>query len=114
MLNRSTGRFLIVNSMLANSIRSSNYYNEDFNKNKVIADYLMEYDSDYNLKEIAVYNQRSLNWYLKGSTIALTDEQLDYLEASNITYYISDDNFNLENYTMIYSKDGLYLFERIG
>ena len=74
----------------------------------------MEYDSDYNLKEIAVYNQRSLNWYLKGSTIALTDEQLDYLEASNITYYISDDNFNLENYTMIYSKDGLYLFERIG
>ena len=90
------------------------HYNEDFNKNKVIADYLMEYDSDYNLKEIAVYNQRSLNWYLKGSTIALTDEQLDYLEASNITYYISDDNFNLENYTMIYSKDGLYLFERIG
>ena len=88
--------------------------NEDFNKNKVIADYLMEYDSDYNSKGIAVYNQRSLNWYLRGSTVALTDEQLDYLEASNITYYISDDNFNLENYTMIYSKDGLYLFERIG
>ena len=73
----------------------------------------MDYDSDYNLKEIAVYNQRSLNWYLKDDTVALTDEQLDYLEASNITYYISDDNFKLENYTMIYDNDGLYLYERI-
>ena len=87
--------------------------NEDFNKNKVIADYLIEYDSDYSLKEIAVYNQRSLNWYLKDNTIALTDEQLDYLEASNITYYISDDNFKLENYSLVYNKDGLYLYERI-
>lgn len=89
------------------------HYNEDFNKNKVIAEYLMDYDSDYNLKEIAVYNQRSLNWYLKDDTVALTDEQLDYLEASNITYYISDDNFKLENYAMIYDNDGLYLYERI-
>lgn len=88
-------------------------WSEDFNDNKVIADYLMEYDPDYSSKEIAVYSQRSLNWYLRDGTIALTDEQLDYLEASNITYYISDDNFKLENYTMIYSKDGLYLFERI-
>ena len=71
-----------------------------------------EYDSDYNLKEIAVYNQRSLNWYLKTNTIALTDDQLDYLESSNITYYISDGNFKLENYTAIYNKDGLYLYER--
>ena len=88
------------------------HYDDEFNKNKVIADYLMDYDSDYSLKEIAAYNQRSLNWYLKDNTVALTDEQLDYLEASNITYYISDDNFKLENYTMIYDKDGLYLYER--
>ena len=90
---------------------STVHFTDDFNKNKVIADYLMEYDSDYNSKEIAVYNQRSMNWYLKTSTIALTDDQLDYLESHDISYYISDDNFNLENYTMIYSKDGLYLYE---
>ena len=88
------------------------HYNEDFNKNKVIADYLIEYDSDYNSKEVAVYNQRSLNWYLKDNTVALMDDQLDYLETSNITYYISDDNFKLENYTMIHQENGLYLFER--
>lgn len=92
---------------------STVHYNEDFNKNKVMADYLMEYDSDYSLKEIAVFNQRSFNWFLKDNTIALTDEQLDYLESSNITYYISDGNFNLANYTMIYKKEGLYLYERI-
>ena len=93
---------------------STVHYNEDFNRNKVIADYLMEYDQDYGSKEIAVFNQRSYNWFLKDNTIPLTDEQLDYLESSNITYYISDGNFDLANYTIIYQKDGLYLYERIG
>ena len=74
----------------------------------------MEYDQDYGSKEIAVFNQRSYNWFLKDNTIPLTDEQLDYLESSNITYYISDGNFDLANYTIIYQKDGLYLYERIG
>ncbi len=88
-------------------------YNEDFNKNKVIADYLTEYDSDYMSKDVAVFHQRSYNWFLKKYTIPITDDQLDYLESSNITYYISDDNFNLSNYTIIYQKEGLYLYERI-
>lgn len=88
------------------------HYDEDFSKNKVIADYLADYDQGYASKDIAVFNQRSYNWFLKMYTIPLTDDQLDYLESSNITYYISDDNFNLENYTMIYEKEGLYLYER--
>lgn len=92
---------------------STVHYNEDFNKNKVIADYLTEYDSDYMSKDVAVFHQRSYNWFLKMYTIPITDDQLDYLESSNITYYISDDNFNLSNYTMIYQKEGLYLYERI-
>ncbi|MBO5841174.1 MAG: hypothetical protein J6Q86_07160, partial [Methanobrevibacter sp.] len=91
---------------------STVHYNEDFNRNKVIADYLTEYDSDYMSKDVAVFNQRSYNWFLKKYTIPITDDQLDYLESSNITYYISDDNFNLSNYTMIYQKEGLYLYER--
>ena len=92
---------------------STVHYNEDFNRNKVIADYLMEYDPDYDSKEIAVFNQRSYNWFLKDNTSPLTDEQLDYLESSNITYYISDGNFDLANYTMIYQKEGLFLYERL-
>lgn len=92
---------------------STVHYNEDFNKNKVIADYLTEYDSDYMSKDVAVFHQRSYNWFLKMYTIPITDDQLDYLESSNITYYISDDNFNLSNYSMIYQKEGLYLYERI-
>ena len=91
---------------------STVHYNEDFNKNKVIADYLTEYDSDYMSKDVAVFHQRSYNWFLKKYTIPITDDQLDYLESSNITYYISDDNFNLSNYTVIYQKEGLYLYER--
>ena len=92
---------------------STVHYNEDFNKNKVIADYLTEYDSDYMSKDVAVFKQRPYNWFLRMYTIPVTDNQLDYLESSNITYYISDGNFNLSNYTMIYQKEGLYLYERI-
>lgn len=92
---------------------STVHYNEDFNKNKVIADYLTEYDSDYMSKDVAVFKQRPYNWFLRMYTIPVTDDQLDYLESSNITYYISDGNFNLSNYTMIYQKEGLYLYERI-
>ena len=95
------------------SFTSTVHYNEDFNKNKLIADYLTEYDSDYMSKDVAVFKQRPYNWFLRMYTIPLTDDQLDYLESSNITYYISDDNFNLSNYTMIYQKEGLYLYERI-
>lgn len=92
---------------------STVHYNEDFNKNKIIADYLTEYDSDYMSKDVAVFKQRPYNWFLRMYTIPVTDDQLDYLESSNITYYISDGNFNLSNYTMIYQKEGLYLYERI-
>ena len=92
---------------------STVHYNEDFNKNKVIADYLTEYDSDYMSKDVAVFKQRPYNWFLRMYTIPVTDDHLDYLESSNITYYISDGNFNLSNYTMIYQKEGLYLYERI-
>ena len=102
--------FCIFSAM---SFPATVHYNEDFNKNKVIADYLIDYDPDYASKEVAVFHQRSLNWFLKTNTVAITDDQLDYLESSNITYYISDDNFKLENYTMIHQENGLYLFERI-
>ena len=95
------------------SFTSTVHYNEDFNKNKLIADYLTEYDSDYMSKDVAVFKQRPYNWFLRMYTIPVTDDQLDYLESSNITYYISDGNFNLSNYTMIYQKEGLYLYERI-
>ena len=89
------------------------HYNEDFNKNKVMADYLINHDPDYSSKQIAVYNERSLNWYLKTDTIAMTEDKLDYLDSHNVTYYISDENFDLKNYDIIYNKDGLYLYERI-
>ena len=55
---------------------STVHYNEDFNKNKVIADYLTEYDSDYMSKDVAVFHQRSYNWFLKMYTIPITDDQL--------------------------------------
>ena len=47
------------------SFTSTVHYNEDFNKNKLIADYLTEYDSDYMSKDVAVFKQRPYNWFLR-------------------------------------------------
>ena len=85
----------------------------DFNNYKVVADYLIDYDGDYASKDIASFKQRPFNWWLKDYTIPLTVNQTDYLESSNITYYICDEDLSLENYTKIYNYKDIFLYERI-
>lgn len=87
--------------------------NLDFNDYKIVADYLIDYDEDYASKDIAVFKQRTFNWWLKDSTIAVTTDQLDFLESSNITYYICDEDLKLENYTKIYNYKDIFLYERV-
>ncbi len=85
----------------------------DFNNYKVVADYLIDYDGDYASKDIASFKRRPFNWWLKDYTIPLTVNQTDYLESSNITYYICDEDLSLENYTKIYNYKDIFLYERI-
>lgn len=87
--------------------------NEEINSPKLMADYLIDYDANYSLKEVADYNIRYYNWLLKMNTIPLVDERLSYLDSSNITYYISNNEVELENYTMIHRENNLYLYEHI-
>lgn len=87
--------------------------NLDFNDYKIVADYLIDYDEDYASKDIAAFKQRTFNWWLKDSTIAVTTNQLDFLESSNITYYICDEDLKLENYTKIYNYKDIFLYERV-
>jgi len=80
---------------------------------QLIADYLINYDSNYSSKQVAVYNSRFYDWLLKMNTIPLIDEKIDYLESSNITYFISNNPFDLKNYTQIHRENDLYLYKHI-
>ena len=78
---------------------------------ELMADYLMDYDENYTSSQVAVYNVRYYDWLLKMKTIPLPDERINVLDSSNITYYISDNEFNLSNYTMIHKENNLYLYK---
>ena len=85
----------------------------DFNDCKVVADYLIQYDDDYASKDVAVSKQRQFSWFLRGYTIAVTTEQTDFLESSNITYYICDEDMEIKNYKKIYNYKDIFLYERV-
>lgn len=87
--------------------------NETINSPRVMANYLMNYDSNYEEHQVATYNQRLFNWFFKTYTIPIASEHIDVLESSNITYYISKHPLNLQNYTKIYTVDNLYLYKHI-
>ena len=78
---------------------------------ELMADYLIDYDENYTSSQVAVYNVRYYDWLLKMKTIPLPDERINVLDSSNITYYISDNEFNLSNYTMIHKENNLYLYK---
>ena len=88
-------------------------HDTDFNDYKVVSDYLMQYDDDYASKDIAVSKQRQFSWFLRGYTIAVTVEQTDFLESSNITYYICDEDMEIKNYRKIYNYKDIFLYERV-
>lgn len=87
--------------------------NESINSPKVMAKYLMHYDSNYQEHHVATDNQRVYNWFFKSYTIPIAKDNIDVLESSNITYYISKHSLGLKNYTKIYTVDNLYLYKHI-
>lgn len=87
--------------------------NVDYKSPKIMADYLIQHDSDYKDKKIAVYNKRSYTWFLKTNVIAMPKDKMSFLDSSNIDYYISDSEKNLTNYTVIHKENDLCLYKRI-
>lgn len=85
----------------------------DFNDCKIVADYLIQYDGDYVSKEVATNKQRQFSWWLKRYTSAIGDDELDYLNSHNVSYYMGDNNLTFKNYKKIYEYDGINLYERI-
>ena len=79
---------------------------------ELISNYLKHYDPDYESKNIGVYNKRPFSWFLHKDLFGIDKYHRDYLEQSDLTYYISNEKVNLTNYHQIQKEGNLYLYQR--
>ena len=79
-----------------------------------ISNYIIENNPDYEKVHIGVYNIRPFAWWLGANTTGIPSGQHAAIDASNMTYYISNRPVdNLTNYTEIKNIDEMHLYEKI-
>ncbi|MCC7553342.1 MAG: glycosyltransferase family 39 protein [Methanobacteriaceae archaeon] len=102
--------FLIISSFnFVNTFEDTDY----FKNNEIMADYLKEYDDNYENESIGVYNVRPYSWYLETHVEAMSSGDPQSIDKSNITYYISNKSLNLENFIEVKNIGDLYLYKRV-
>lgn len=87
--------------------------NTDFKDTSDISNFLIDYDSDYENKNIGVYNIRPFLWYLKMPLKGIPSDETSKINKENITYYISNKNLsNITNYTLIKQIGNMSLYKK--
>ena len=85
----------------------------EYKSTEEISNFLIEHDPDYKDEPVGVYNIRPYSWWLGGNIIGIPSGEQETIDASNVTYYISNQKLdNLTNYTEIKNIEKLYLYEK--
>ena len=78
-----------------------------------ISEYIIHEHPDYEKYNIGVYNIRPYYWYLGENVTGIESHNLTKIEASNVSYYISNGELNgLNGYKEIKNIGRLYLYEK--
>jgi hypothetical protein len=92
------------------------YTFDETNKFKTIedvSDYIIDSNPDYENISIGVYNVRAYNWWLGGNLLPIKSNETGLIDASNVTYYISDKSLDkLANYSEIKNINDVYIYEK--
>ncbi len=84
-----------------------------YSGNEEICDYLKSIEPDYHDIDIGVYNIRPFRWWIGDNVIGIPHSQVNAIENSNLTYYISNTKLdNLNNYSEIKNVDTIYLYKK--
>ena len=79
-----------------------------------MSNYIIENNPDYQNMTIGVYNIRPYSWWLGGNTTGIPNDLVDEIDASNVTYYISNQRIdNFTNYKEVKNIDQLYLYKNV-
>ena len=84
---------------------------QEFKALEDISDYIMDYDENYQNVKIGAYNMRPYLWYLGYNVTGIESTNIDAIDNSNVTYYISNTPLDLNNYHEIKTVDILHLYE---
>lgn len=77
------------------------------------SNYIIANNPDYENLSIGVYNVRAYNWWLGGNILPIKSNETGLIDASNVTYYISDRTLNnLTNYTEIENINEAYIYKK--
>lgn len=78
-----------------------------------VSDYIIANNPNYENMSIGVYNVRAYNWWLGGNLIPIASSEENLIDASNVTYYISNKVLeNVTNYTEIENINNVYIYEK--
>ena len=86
---------------------------DEFIAPQEMSEYIISEIPDYSNHTIGVYNQRPYNWYLGENVMGIENSDTQKIDESNITYYISREKLDLENFTLIKDIDNLHLYQTI-
>jgi len=82
----------------------------------IVSNWLMDYDPNYYTKNIWVYNDRFFTWYLKMNVMGAYEKDIPNFEKHNVSYFISknisEENYTIENYTIIKKFNDVYIYKR--
>lgn len=86
---------------------------DEFKNIEVVSDYIIDNNPDYENLSIGVYNVRAYNWWLGGNLLAIESNDIQTIDSSNVTYYISDKLLdNITNYTEIKNINDIHIYEK--
>jgi len=83
----------------------------EFSAQEDISNYIITHDDNYKNVKIGAYNMRPYLWYLGYNVTGIESSAVSAIDSSNITYYISDKQLDLNNYTEIKTVDKLHLYK---
>ena len=86
----------------------------EFKTIEEVSDYIIDNNPDYENMTIGVYNIRAYNWWLGGNLVPIGSTSEKQIDASNVTYYISNRllSTNTTNYTEIKNINDIYIYEK--
>lgn len=86
---------------------------DEFKTIEDVSDYIITSNPDYENISIGVYNVRAYNWWLGGNLLPIKSNDTALIDASNATYYISDQSLNnLSNYSEIKNINDVYIYKK--
>jgi hypothetical protein len=106
---------LILISAYASLEQYSENYDNRYHEIEDVSDFLMNYDSEYYSKNITTDgNFRYYDWFLQMNNDHIVFyDNVSVFDSTGSDYLILSEEYNFENYTEIYNKGDIYLYEHI-